>query len=215
MPAVNIATNETEHLGLLEQFRETPRVVPKILAMGLNETAKKTKVRISRRIRDKVNIKKADVDKFITRTRAKPDRLEASIRLSESDRLPLKYFGARQVRGNSKGAGGVTYKIEREGERKKVEGGFISEKLGGHAYKRLGKERLPIAKLHGPSAWGVFTVSKMTVDTIVDIEREMDFQLNRAANFFEKQLSGELPPRAFDFDVFDAIESTETVGGES
>lgn len=126
------------------------RGLPKAMAGAVNDTAKKTKTDISTEIRRKVAIKKRDIDPHIRRTRATVGKPSAKITLSESTRLPLKYFGARQTKK------GVTYKIDKAGGRKLIPGAFISQKMGGHVFVRVGAKRFPLRKPMGLSPWGTF-----------------------------------------------------------
>lgn len=117
---------------------------------GINDTLKTAKTYTSKLIRDKVNIKKKDIDPHITTSWAKKDKLSGALFIKESERIPLKYFGARET------AKGVTYKIDRQGSRKMLASGFIVESMGGHVFIRRGKKRFPLRKPKGVSAWGTF-----------------------------------------------------------
>lgn len=175
-------------------LRGIPGAVGKAVAMAANETAKKLKTQISTDIRQKVPIKKGDIDKFINiyRANAGDQSPQATVRLSKSARIPLSYFGAREVGvtrgrslvkkhggGHEPTGGGVSYNI---GHRF-VEGAFIVERFGGHVFKRVGKERLPIQKLYGPSPWGVFVKAGLMGKTLIDAKTEMEAQLFRAARY--------------------------------
>lgn len=76
-------------------------------------------------------------------------------------RLGLRYFGAKQ------GATGVAYKIENDkpgfvaSAFQGPKPGVIRAKWKGNAFRRVGRDRLPIIKLHGPSPWGVFVKHDM------------------------------------------------------
>jgi hypothetical protein len=72
-------------------------------------------------------------------------------------RIALKEFKPKQDNQ------GVTAKINKSGSPYQVKSGFMGPKpgkkaprLGGHAYRRIGGDRLPLRKLKGPSPWGVF-----------------------------------------------------------
>src|SRR6185369_12937553 len=85
----------------------------KALSGAINDTAKSVKSAMSRRIREKVNIKKSDIDRNISISpKATPARLRSGIHLSKTKRLSLAYFGAREVKA------GVSYKIDKSGSRK-------------------------------------------------------------------------------------------------
>lgn len=135
-----------------ETLRRKPELLKKQVAGALNDTAKHAKSEVSSLIRERVNIKKKDVDEFIYVVPAYPANLVATVVLEKKDRIPLKDFGARQTKS------GVTYRIVRGGGKDKIADAFGPNipRLGGHVYRRKGAARLPIVKLFGPSAWGVF-----------------------------------------------------------
>lgn len=145
---LSIAIDDTKAKQLLANVKGG---VPKAIAGAINDTLKTSKSELSRRIRDRVNIKKKDIDKHISVDRANPGRLQGKLHLSESARLGLKYFGATQNKR------GVKYRIEKGGARKTIEGAFGPKipRLGGQVFRRIGKKRLPIIKLQGPSPGGV------------------------------------------------------------
>lgn len=144
---------------------------------SLKRTRKEMITWASTAIRSRVNIKKKDLDKHLTAswpTKAKPS---VRMTMEKSSRLSLKYFGIKQVYGRmtkvqkaraaklniagSRTGKGVRYKVDpRKGSQVLARGWGADvqrwAKLGGHGYVREGKSRYPIAKLHGPSAWGVF-----------------------------------------------------------
>lgn len=159
--------------------------VPKVLAAAVNDTAKQQKTKISTRIRERVNIKKKDIDPHINFRRATPSNPECVLRLSKTSRIGLKYFGAKQTKQ------GVTYSIAKGGGRKLAKGVFGPKipRLGGQVYKRVGKKRLPIRKLRGVSPWGVFvkagmenvTLYSAKVDLQNNLERRVRLELLRKA----------------------------------
>ncbi len=172
--------------NIREKFRKYPELLNKAAAGALNDTAKHERTFISSGIRERVNIKKADIDPHIKVGSASGKNLAATVTLRKTDRLSLKYFGATQTKN------GVTYRIQRAqrdagggiNKRQKPIRGVrgntkdrlphafgpnISNKLQGHVFERAGpKVRLQngrigqhIYKKFGPSAWGVFVQSGM------------------------------------------------------
>lgn len=129
---------------------------------GINDTLKRTKTRISSRVRKRIMIKKRDIDEHIETSRANVKRFAGRIRLEKSQRLSLKRFGARQTRR------GVSYRIARSGGRQRITDAFGPEidRLGRHVYRRVGKGRFPIRKLLGPSPWGVYVKAGMHSSTL-------------------------------------------------
>ena len=147
--------------------------LPRVLAGAVNDTARWAVTQIGRAIRDKVAMKQSDIKPHIKRTRATAAQPSARITLSRSERLSLKRFGARQTKR------GVSYRIERAGGRKRIDGAFIVDSLGGHVYRRTGPERLPITKLHGPSPWGLFRAAGLITPTQTAISRQLGLSLRQ------------------------------------
>ena len=156
----------------------TKRDLPKELSIALNATAKKVSTKMSKQVREELVIKAGDVKKSLAiKRKARPQSLGAVVQLSKSARLPLKYFGATQRKK------GVGYKISKTDGRRIAPGAFISAKLGGQVFKRAGKSRLPIFKLYGASAGGVYTKKYMEVETVRDGSIELRKQIQRRVRF--------------------------------
>lgn len=164
---------------LLSGIREG---VPKALSAALNDTMRTVKAKMSRDIRERVVIKKKDIDPYLAGKRATKEKLAAGIVLSKSERLPLKYFGARQTHS------GVTYQIGKEKGRSVLAHAFgpaivatwPAVDLHGQVVQRTGLFGVPTrgryapsgmyagqrreklsAALRGPSPWGVFVKQKL------------------------------------------------------
>lgn len=154
--------------------------VPRVLASSVNDTTKKQKTKVSRQIRQFVNIKKRDIDRHISFSRASVRRPSAEFRVAKGQRLPLKYFGARQTKK------GVTYRISRLGKGRKMIAGAFGPKiprLGGHVFRRRGRKRLPIVKLHGPSVLAVFHTVRTVKQTSKDMSDDLYKAIDRRVGF--------------------------------
>lgn len=193
MPSISVDFDKRQLAAVTKKLNDAKIKIPKVLAAAVNDTAKQEKVQVSKRIRDKVNIKKKDIDKHIHFSRASAANPACVLRLSKSTRLGLKYFGARQT------AKGVTYKIDKGGGRKRLPHAFGPgiARLGGQVYERKvesGKRvaRLPIRKLQGPSPWGVFVKSGMLGPTKESIEANLRKNLDRRVKFELLKKSGRI-----------------------
>lgn len=84
-----------------------------------------------------------------------------TLTLRKTYRFQLIHFGAMQD------AEGVSYTIERGGERKFIKSAFITRANNQRMVtKRKGKKRLPIVgPLRGPSPWGVFVINNLHEQT--------------------------------------------------
>jgi len=104
----------------------------------------------------------------------------AVVSLGKSKRTGLQHFGARQDKR------GVSYKISKQGGRKRVPSGFmgpspgvLAPRLYGGAFKRLGSTRLPIVKLYGVSPWGAYVKNKFEKPEVVTIAKGLSEQMER------------------------------------
>lgn len=203
---VSVDLDEATLSALKERLRGIKNGVGKAIAQAANETAKKVRLRIGQRIRERIPIKKSDIEPHIKIQRANPGdpSPHATVTLSKSKRIPLQYFGARQIgaiaakrKGGS--GGGVAYGIGQKFRPGAFMGpmpGAIARKLGGGVFIRVGwptqKDKIPIRKLFGPSPWGVFVKSGAMDETLMDAKQEMDRQLLRYVNFLLLKQSGEI-----------------------
>lgn len=117
----------------------------------------------------------------------------AVLTVHKTRRIPLKDFGAKQ---NSVG---VTYKISKTRGRKTLRGGFQGPSPGvlkaswkGNAFKRVGRARLPIVKLKGPSPWGVFRKRGGTGVVAVHLEQELAKEIAERVRFNKLKAAGGL-----------------------
>lgn len=159
---------------------------PKAFARAAKRVAGQARTHISKEIRTHINVKAKDLKNQLKIDRKKDG---ASITLKESERLPLKYFGAVQ------NASGVKYRISKTGSRGFVPSAFIVNKLGGHAFLReggkvkmtkgrhSGKMRQRIYKLMGASAWGAFVVKSMYKPTEKMIRSKFGERLKHEVDF--------------------------------
>lgn len=169
----------------LRQLREATakakKKLPRELAAAINATARKVRTQISKDIRKKVALKAKDVKQEISlRNKATAEHPVARVSLKKTKRLGLNKYGARQDKR------GVSYKIDKQGGRKRVDGAFQGPKPGamkmswkGNAFKRVGKARLPIVKLMGPSPYGVYAKNEMAAPQAKDIKAELSKQMER------------------------------------
>jgi hypothetical protein len=172
--------------------RNAGRLMSKELAAAINATAKKTRLEMGRKIRTELNVGKEAIESVIKIVRpATPGNLSAGARLNKTKRLPLRDFGAKQNKA------GVSYKISKRGGRALVKGAFqgprpraIKASWRGRVFKRVGKGRLPIVQLMGPSPWGVFVKRRMTSAQIQETETDLRWQIERRIRFNVLRASG-------------------------
>lgn len=158
--------------------------LPKELSIAINRTTTRTATSMSKRLRAEVTITAAFVRKVIDKgLKATPKRLYRAVTLIKTERPSLKEYGAKHIKK------GVSYRMTKSGGRKTVPGGFMGPKPGamavklhGHPFKRLGKDRLPIVKLHGASPWAVYKKHQMIIPEQARTQRELFRQFKMRIN---------------------------------
>ena len=117
--------------------------------------------------------------------------LATEIELKKTQRIPLREFKARQTKK------GVSYRISKTSGRKTIAGAFKGPKPGltfvrfrGHVMKRVGRARLPIRKLYGPSPWGVHVIKKQSSKVLTQINGELRKQLRERLRYQTLKKSG-------------------------
>lgn len=185
--AVEIVVDKRKLAQLERTLRDVPGGLPKALVGAVNDTAQATKRQMADAIYKRIAIKKRDINPHIRIRRARRADPSATVSLSETKRLSLKWFGARQPKT---GVSGVSYKIERRGGWQRIPGAFISPKLGGHVFKRAGRERTPIVKLRGPSPWGVFVKADIGKQTEAESMAVLEKKLDQRVKFLLLKHSG-------------------------
>lgn len=181
---IEIEINAKQLRRLREAVGKSKKNIKKELAGAINATSKKTKLQVGRDIRKTVNLKKDEAERPLSlRATATEANLVAVVSLKKTKRLGLRHFGARQDKR------GVSYKISKTGGRSRVNGAFQGPKPGvmkmswkGNAFKRVGKERLPIVMLKGVSAFGAYAKNELEGPQVKEINKELSKQMERRIN---------------------------------
>lgn len=149
--------------------------IKKEMATAVNKTAKFHVGQIAKEVTKHVALKQKEVKEVISVKKGSKSRPTAEVNLEKTSRFPLKRFGARQTKS------GVTYRIEKGGKRKKIHNAFGPDipRLGNNVFARKGKERLPIRKLFGVSAAGVYGKQNLKKVSKEQIEERLQYELNR------------------------------------
>ena len=151
------------------------------LAAAINQVARKTKLDIGRDVRSVIAIKKKESEAPLKiQAKATAEQPKTTVSIAKTRRLGLRHFGAKQDKT------GVSFKISKQGGRQRVQGAFQGPKPGvmnvkwrGNAFRRVGKERLPIIHLRGVSAFGAYVKNKFTPGQIKRINDELSKQMER------------------------------------
>lgn len=175
-------------------IENTGRKLRKELSIACNQTANKSRSIIAREIGKELATAQKNIRTVIRLSKkASPTDATSTVEVRKESRISLKEFGARQTKK------GVSYKVSKTKGRKTVLGAFQGPKPGminvrtkGNVFKRVGKSRLPIVKLMGPSAWGVFVVGKKQGPSTQEIEAELKKNIDRRIRFIKLKASGEI-----------------------
>lgn len=166
---------------LVKALGEQADRLPRELATAVNATAKATQRHMAKEVTTELAVpQKVVADTLKQKRKASRSDLKAMVTLSKTNRISLREFGARQTRA------GVSAKISKSKGRTTIPGGFQGPKPGamkvswrGNAFKRVGKTRLPIVKLKGPSPWGVFVKRGSTKKSAEFADAELEKQIKR------------------------------------
>jgi len=142
------------------------------VSRALNRAASQARTGVDKGVRERIGVKKRDVFKNVTVRRASTRRLESIVKI-RGRAIPLGAFKARQTKR------GATAKINKTGGRTLYRGTFTATMRSGHlgVYKRIGKTRLPLKELYGPS---IPTVVEQEPDLAVKVEHDAAVNLERA-----------------------------------
>lgn len=151
-----------------------PKGLKKAVSRALNKTAVAARTKIVRRIAAETSIIQRNIRRAVTLRRASYRKWQAIIRIGGRP-LPLIWFRARQTRA------GVTFQLRKAEGRKTAEHAFIARMPSGWrgVYRRVGRRRLPIRQLFGPSVGEAFAGAPVVASQIVD---ETGFKLRDELN---------------------------------
>lgn len=170
----------------------TGRKLRKELAVAVNATGNRCKAIIAKQIGKELAVAQKEIKTTIRQTRRAGELdISATIEVKKEARLGLNKFGARQTQK------GVSYKVSKSRGRSFIQGAFQGPRPGlmkaswkGNVFKRVGKSRLPIQKLHGPSVWGVFVVGDKIGPSTAETVQELKKQVDRRIRFLVLKSSG-------------------------
>jgi hypothetical protein len=179
MIAIDIDAKQLKRLR--ESVGKAKKKFGRELAAAINATAKKTKLDIGRDVRSVIAIKKAKSEestKVLSKATAENPR--NTVRIKKTPRLGLQHFGARQDQR------GVSYKINKQGGRQRINGAFQGPRPGqikpswsGLVLQRTGKAKTPIFYVLGVSVWGAYLKRNFGKPQIKRINDELRKQMER------------------------------------
>lgn len=156
--------------ALEKEIKRQAKAVQVGSVRALNKTATSVRVVASKQIRATLNVKAAFVKKSLGIGRARRGDLRSSIK---SLYLPIPLSKFSGVRPTKKG---VSVRMRKDHPRKNFKGAFIRN---GVVYRRVGRARLPIKKLHGPSVHAIFgeKIEKLVALGDPILEKNLDHEI--------------------------------------
>jgi hypothetical protein len=150
------------------------------LATAVNATAKKVRFEASKELKKELKVPVKILKKVIKqKARATEDKTQATIGFFKGYPIPLKYFGAKQLK-----KGGVSFKINPKFRITSVlKNAFIVKQYGGNVYERAGEKRFPLKKQFGPSPGSAFETLQLIPKMLVVAQAELPKQVQRRIRF--------------------------------
>lgn len=179
--SISIQIDTGQLKRLMRATERSGKKFPRELSAAINTVAKKTQVKIGKDVRSKVEMSVAESKKPLkTKQKASAQSPKAIVSIAKTRRLGLQHFKARQDKT------GVTYKINKQGGRQRIEGAFqgprpgvVKASWGGIVLARQGESRLPIVHQLGVSAFGVYAKNNMEKQQTKLIKQQLREQMER------------------------------------
>ena len=186
MTDIKLEFNQTQMATLQKELRGWPAGIRKAMYQSINDTTTKLRGQMASDLSKSITMKRRDIVPLISRTKAKAAKLQANVEMKEAARVSLARFSAKQTKK------GITYKIKKSGPRSLIKSAFglSIDKLNRQVFRRVGKSRLPIVRLFGPSPAVAFLGEKLDVKTEFDADALLDKNLNRRIKFLLLKRSG-------------------------
>lgn len=178
-------------VGMKELLASLARVsenLPRDVYSALGVAGTKVKSVVAKEVVSEIRVAQKLV-KAKTKVIKNRQRMTVTVELRKSAKIPLKYFGAT----HDKKKKGATAKINTgKGGKKLYQPGFVIAKFGGHAFTRPDSGR-KIARLHGPSPYGVLTNNRLRRMNVVGRATHLvKLEMERRIRFVELKKAGKL-----------------------
>jgi hypothetical protein len=190
---ISFESNRREILELSKALEGSGPKIRRQLAVAVNKTATKTLAQLAKEdARELAVTQKVIKATMKVETKATANSSPTSIVVQrKTGRISLRDFNAHQTKT------GVSHKISKKGGRNTVVGAFqgpkpgvINVKTKGHVFKRVGKDRLPIRKLFGPSPWGVTVKNNLTQPVVRFSREQLKKEIKERTRFLNLKKSG-------------------------
>jgi urease beta subunit len=186
MVTLSIATNFPDVKRQMDRLQSDIR--DQATKRALDRTVEQARTEMQRQITGEFNLtaRKVREKLFIRRASAKGGRFSLEAVLSSRDpsgkrrAINLINFQARQTKA------GLTFKVKKAGGRSVIKSGFIGNK-GRTAFKRVGKERLPIKPLQTIDVPQMFNTRRINAKVVKKIEAVFPVIFAREVNFYAQR----------------------------
>jgi hypothetical protein len=179
---IDLETKETlkEAENTVKQIQ---KAVPRAMSAAINRTTTGLRTEAVKKVRETYDIKASDVRPTFRLGRATPSNLEADVQ-SKGRAIPLIRFNTKPKTPPANGKRRlVTSSVKKSGGKKFLRA-FVAH-VGGHigVLERVGKSRLPIKELYGPSVPVMLNEPGITEHLNKEADRRMterfDHEMNR------------------------------------
>ena len=176
---VKVDATEVRKVELLlgKQFKQAPTVIMR----ALNRAASSSKTAASKEVRREYYVKAKDVNKTIKIYRASRKKLGALV-ISKDSKLPLDRFKfSPRTRPKRPPKGGIKVAVKKDGLKNLMHAFLVDAPGGAMIFERVGKPRLPIKRIMGPS-----------VPQMLGTERVRTKFFEKARETYDKRLDHEI-----------------------
>ena len=173
---ISVSPDTRNARAYLQQLQQ--REIPRVIGRSLDRTRKSVASFASKDLRQRIALKKADIDRSIKTRRSGEIQSLAALNLGRAwfelrfsgKPIPLRDYNARQVRQ------GVSYRVSKQQGRKRYtrngQPAFFVRKFGGNVFTRIGPDpvgpdSVKIRKVYGPSLPQIASVKRMQRRLIV------------------------------------------------
>jgi hypothetical protein len=181
---------------LAEEMGNKPKRLARELHIAVSAAAKFGKSQIAKELSRELAVKQKVIKDTISvqkKVQSHGSKVAAKIIVKKTYRISLRNFNPTQNKS------GTSYKISKREGRKHVAGAFRGPRPGlvnvrtrGNVFKRVGKSRLPITKLKGPSPLGVYYGREIGPIVIAYIKAELKKQVERRIRYNVLKREGNL-----------------------
>lgn len=154
-----------------------------VLARAVNRAAENAKTNMNRKVREQYLVKARDVNKTVSIRKANHVSLGAVVK-SKGFKIPLIKFKVSPKKPKPKNPPSA-YKaqVKKGGGLKPVLGAFVANINGPKMMQRIGKKRLPIQQLFGPSVPEMIgapsVIGYIEKEALSTLEKRIDHEIKR------------------------------------